>query len=337
MSAETAVKVVVAIDFSDAILEQLRAVSPRLQVERHFPKVPDSAWASAEIVYTVRDLPEPEQAPHLRWIQAHTAGINHLLSRPILQAEDVEVTTTSGIHAVPMAEYCLALMLAFAYRLPQFRQLQDQAQWPADANQMTTQTLRGQTLGIVGYGSIGRELARMADQLGMIVVATKRDLRQVAAEGEYTESGVGDQAGDIPTRLYPPEALGSMVKVCDYVVLTLPLTADTRHIVNEDILNAMKKTAVLINVSRGSVVDEAALISALAARKIAGAGLDVFETEPLPATSPLWQMDNVILTPHISGNNARIHEKAAALFAENLQRYLDNRPLLNRVERGRGY
>ncbi|MBZ0300827.1 MAG: D-2-hydroxyacid dehydrogenase [Anaerolineae bacterium] len=335
--AEEPIHVVVALDFSDEIMDQLRAVSPRLHIERHFPKVPDSAWADAEILYTVRELPDPDQAPRLRWIQAHTAGINHLLHSPIMQAEDVEITTASGIHAVPIAEYCLSMMLAFAYRLPTLRGYQERADWPANSWDFKTQTLRGQTLGIVGYGSIGRELARLADAMGMVVVATKRDLKQISAEGEYIEAGLGDETGDIPTRLYPPEALASMVKVCDFVVLTLPLTDSTRHIVNEDILSAMKKTAVLVNVSRGGVVDEAALISALAAEKIAGAGLDVFETEPLPATSPLWQLDQVVITPHISGNNGRIHEKAAALFAENLQRYLDNEPLLNQFDRQRGY
>lgn len=336
MSDET-IKVVVAMDFSDEIINQLRAISPRLHIERHFPKVPENAWADAEVVYTVRDLPEPELAPRLRWIQTHTAGINHLLQQPIMHAEDVEVTTASGIHAVPMAEYCLAMMLTFAYRLPQFRTLQEKAEWPKDTNPLANQPLRGQTLGIVGYGSVGRELARIADQLGMVIVATKRDLKQLAVNGEYVEPGLGDESGDLPTRLYPPEALASMVKVCDYVVLTLPLTAETHHVINEDIFVAMKPTAILINVSRGGVVDEEALVSALAAEKIGGAALDVFEQEPLPATSPLWQMDRMIITPHVSGNTARIHEKAAALFAENLQRYLDHEPLLNRVDRERGY
>jgi phosphoglycerate dehydrogenase-like enzyme len=334
--SDEAIKVIVAMDFSDDIMEQLRAVSPRLHIERHFPKTPDSAWADAEVLYTVRELPEPEQAPRLRWIQTHTSGVNHLIDRPIMQAEDVEITNASGIHAAPIAEYCIGMMLAFAIRLPLFQRYQAKAEWP-EGWSVFTQTLRGQTLGIVGYGSIGRELARIADQMGMIIVATKRDLMQLNAGNEYIEAGLGDETGDIPTRLYPPEALASMVKVCDFVVLTLPLTPDTQHIVNEDILSAMKKNAVIVNISRGGVIDEAALISALAAQKIAGAGLDVFEEEPLPATSPLWQMENVIITPHIAGNNVRNHERAAALFAENLQRYLDNRPLLNRYDRARGY
>lgn len=333
--SEDRIKVLVAMDFSDDIMEQLAAVSPRLEIERHFPRVPDSAYADAEVLYTMRHFPEPDQAPHLRWIQVHNAGINHVLQHPIIHAQDVEITTASGIHATPIAEYCLAMMLAFAYRLPELQRLQAQAQWPGE--NFPTQPLRGQTLGIVGYGSIGRELARLADALGMIVVATKRDLRQTALEEKYSESGLGDPAGEIPTRLYPPQALASMVTVCDYVVLAVPLTDDTRHVVNETIFEAMKKTAVLINVARGAVVDEAALVSALAAEKIMGAALDVFEEEPLPTTSPLWQMENIIITPHISGNTARYHEKVAALFAENLKRYVHNEPLLNKYDRDRGY
>jgi phosphoglycerate dehydrogenase-like enzyme len=128
-----------------------------------------------------------------------------------------------------------------------------------------------------------------------------------------------------------------MASECDFLVVTAPLTEDTRHSVNEEVLRAMKRSAVLVNVARGAVVDEDALISALAAGTIAGAALDVFEEEPLPATSPLWNLENVILSPHISGNSTRYSEKAAALFAENLERYLNKRPLLNRLERKRCY
>src|SRR5690606_16008042 len=151
---EEPIKEVVAMDFSDDIMEQLRAVSPRLHIERHFPKDPDSAWADAEIIYTVRDLPEPEQAPRLRWIQTHTSGVNHLLGRPIMQAEDVDVTTSSGIHAAPIAEYCIGMMLAFALRLPLFQRYHAKAEWP-EGGSTDTQTLRVQTPGSVGYGRIG--------------------------------------------------------------------------------------------------------------------------------------------------------------------------------------
>lgn len=332
---EDRINVLVAMDFSDEIMEQLRGISPRLHIERHFPKVPDSAYAEAEVMYTGSHFPEPEQAPRLRWIQSHAAGSNHFLDRSIVQAEDVEITTASGIHATPMAEYCLAMMLAFAYRLPAHRRAQDRAEWDHDSPPALP--LRGQTVGIVGYGSIGRELGRITDQLGMVVVATKRDLRQTSSDEKYVELGLGDEDASIPMRLYPPQAIASMVEVCDFVVLTTPLTDETYHLVDEAVFEAMKPSAILINVGRGAVVDEAALISALAAQKIAGAALDVTEKEPLPASSPLWQMDNVIITPHVSGKNQRYHERAAALFAENLERYVSNRPLLNKLNREHGY
>jgi phosphoglycerate dehydrogenase-like enzyme len=333
-----AIKVVIAWDFSDEIIEQLREISPQLHIERHFPNVPESAWADAEILYTARKLPNPAQAPRLRWIQFHSAGLDGVMDEPIVKAEDVEVTSASGIHASHMAEFCIAMILAFEFKLPKMLDLQAKAEWPQErANMFQPRGLRGQTLGIAGYGSIGRELARIADHMGMTVLATKRNLMQLTDENEYNESGLGDPTADIPARIYPNEALASMVSLCDYVVITLPLTPKTRHMVNEQVLKSMKPSAVLINVGRGGVIDEAALISALAAKTIAGAGLDVFEEEPLPGTSPLWNLDNLIISPHVSGNSARYYEKAAALFAENLQRYIENRPLLNRLDRQRGY
>ncbi|NDJ61713.1 MAG: D-2-hydroxyacid dehydrogenase [Chloroflexi bacterium] len=335
---DTPIQVVVAMDFDDALIEQLRAISPRLQVERHFPTVPERVWANAEVLYTLRTFPLPEQAPRLRWIQMHTAGIDHVAQVPIVQAEDVDLTTASGIHAVQMAEYCIAMMLAFNYQLPKMLAFQARAEWPQNPYAIfAPRELRDQTLGIVGYGSIGRELARQADALGMAVLATKRNAMRPADDNVYGAAGTGDPEGNIPKRLYPPEALTSMVRECDFLVLTIPLTETTRSLINAAVLAAMKPTAVLINVARGGVVDEAALISALAANRIAGAALDVFDAEPLPSTSPLWNLNNVIISPHISGSSNRYHAKVAALFAENLTRYLDNRPLLNLVRREFGY
>jgi phosphoglycerate dehydrogenase-like enzyme len=338
------IHVIVAMDFSDEIMEYIRDVSPRLRIERHFPYVPERAWENAEVLYTYNTFPSPTQAPRVRWIQLHSAGIDHASKEPIIQAQDVEVTTSSGIHATQMSEYCLAMMLAFNYRIPRMLALQAKAEWTQKRNNLNNpddvfapHQLRGQTLGIVGYGSVGRELARIADSMGMTVLAVKRDVMQPQAEDEYYEQGTGDPEGEIPRRLYPPEAVVSMVRECDFLVLTIPLTPKTRHMINADVLKSMKKTAVLINVARGAVVDEAELISALAAERIGGAALDVFEEEPLPSTSPLWNMSNVIISPHVSGNSADYHEKAARLFIENLERYLENRPLLNRLKREQGY
>ncbi len=332
------IHVVVAMDFSDALIQQIRDISPRLKVERHFPTVPDRVWLDAEVLYTGRTFPQPAQAPRLRWIQLHSAGVEHALKEPIIQAEDVEVTTTSGIHAAPMAEYCLEMMLAFNYRLKFMLELQAKAEWLKDPQKvLQPRELRGQTVGIVGYGNIGRELGRLCDALGMKVLAIKRDVMHPADDDSYREPGTGDPEGEIPQRLYPPEAITSMAKDCDYLVIAAPMTEKSKYLINADVLKSMKKTAVLINVARGAIINEADLISALAAEKIGGAALDVFEEEPLPNTSPLWHMDNVIITPHISGWTVNYHQKAVNVFTENLTRYLENRSLLNRLKRDRGY
>lgn len=335
---EKSVRVVVAMDFSDAVLARLREISPRLHIERHFPEVPDSVWPETEVLYTLRHFPQPQQAPRLRWIQMHFAGVGSNADRPIFKAEDVEITTGSGIHAVQMSEYCLGMMLAFHYQIP--RMLADKAasRWPERQYDIyQPHGLRGLTLGIVGYGTIGRELARLAAALGMTVLATKRDLKRLAEHDEYRLDGTGDPTGDIPERFYPPEAVATMARDCDFLVVTAPLTPATRHMINADVFEAMPRHAILINVGRGPVVDEAALVSALAAQKIGGAALDVFEEEPLPSGSPLWNLDNVIISPHVSGNTSQYHHKAAEVFAANLRRYLENKPLLNRYQREHGY
>ncbi|MEO8393442.1 MAG: D-2-hydroxyacid dehydrogenase [Chloroflexota bacterium] len=338
MADSETINVVVAMNFSDAIITRLREVSPRLHVERLYPTVPDKAWSNVDILFTSNIFPKPEQAPNLRWIQLYSAGINHAISEPILSADNVEVTTASGIHATPMSEFSLAMMLAFTYKLPQILGYQAQSQWVADRDSIFAPIpLRGRTLGIVGYGNIGRELARAADALGMTGLATKRDVMHPADEDSYHEVGTGDPEGEIPLRLYPPQALASMARECDFLVVTTPLTDATRHMVDATVLKAMKKTAVIINLARGAVIDEAALITALQEHRIGGAALDVFEQEPLPADSPLWKLDNVILSAHISGSVINYDDRAAVLFAENLQRYLDGQPLLNRVHLERGY
>jgi len=338
MPENETIRVTVNVDFSDEIMEKLDEVSDDLLIEQYFPDVPSEVMADTEILYTVDKFPDPTQTPKLRWVQLHYAGFDHVFDEPIAQAEDVEITSASGIHTVQMSEYCLAMMLAFHYQIPLMIQNKNKAEWPKGKFDIfNPYGLRGLTLGIIGYGSVGRELARIADAMGMIVLATKRNLKEPAESDEYLIPNTGDPEGDIPERLYPSEALKSMVQECDYVVATIPLTEQTRYLINSDVFDAMKKTAYFINVARGAVVDEEALISALASEEIAGAALDVFETEPLPPSSPLWNLDNVIISPHVSGNTIRYHELAVELFIENLRRYVSNQPLLNRLDRERGY
>jgi len=335
--ADKSIKVIVAADFTEKIMTNLRQISPQLDIEQHYPNVPNRAWKNAEILHTFDVIPTPEQAPNLRWIQLLSAGVDHVKDKPIVQ-QGVTVTSASGIHATPIAEYCIGMMLAHVFQLPLMLKDQGEKRWRENQHDVyRPHHLRGQTLGIVGYGNIGRELARLADALGMNVLASKRDAKHPAIEGVYQAAGTGDPEGDIPERIYPSEAITTMARECDYLVLLTPLTEATHHLIGKSVLDAMKKNAVLINVARGSVVDEPALVKALQAGDIAGAVLDVFEEEPLPTDSPLWEMDNVIISPHCAGNSQRYNEKAAAVFAENLQRYLEREDLLNELDTERGY
>jgi len=328
------VHVLSTIRFTDEQLARLRAVSPRLQIVQHTVRsageMPPDAWSDAEILCTFMALPEPELAPRLRWVQLLSAGADHAMGH------DVVLTTTSGIHAVNIGEFVLAFMLAWAHHLPALFDHQRRAEWPEDRWELfIPQELCRATVGIVGYGSIGREVGRLAHAFGMRVLAMQRDAAHT--DHGYVVPGVGDPEGRVPERFFHPDELRNMLAECDYVVLAVPLTAATHHLIGEAALRAMKSSAFLINIARGDVVDEPALIRALQEGWIAGAGLDVFAQEPLPADSPLWRMDNVILAPHVAGFTPHYNDRAADVFAENLRRYLAGEPLLNQVDTTKGY
>ncbi len=334
------VNVLITVNFSDDLMEMLQAVSPRLNLIRHpTPRaddIPVETWETVNVLYTLSALPAPELVPNLHWVQLHTAGAETALAHPLMAARRILLTTTSGIHAVPMAEYTFALMLAFARKVPEMVMWKTEGIWPEKRRRFAPVELRGATLGIIGYGSIGREIARLAKAFGMKVLAIKRDVRHIE-DREYTEPGIGDPDGELPDRLYPPEAMHSMLGECDYVVLTVPLTPQTERMFDSQAFQAMKPTAILINIARGGVVDEDALVEALREGRIAGAGLDVFSQEPLPPDSPIWKLPNLIMSPHIAGASPRYNERAARLFAENLGRYLEGETLLNLVRQDRGY
>jgi phosphoglycerate dehydrogenase-like enzyme len=334
------VNVLCTLHFTDAQLEKLRAVSPRLRVEqktcRNAEQVTAALTPDTEVLHTFHASFDPADYPGLKWVQLHSAGADHILTTPLMRS-DVTVTTASGIHAPRIAEYVLASMLAFTYRVPTMLYHQRRAEWPKGRwNVFAGHELRGQTVGIVGYGSIGREVARLAKAFAMRVLVNKRRAKELTDDG-YSLAGVGDVTGALADGFYSPDRLHEMLSQCDFVVIAAPLTPETRHMIDESALRAMRPNAYLINIARGGLIDETALIRALGEGWIAGAGLDVFEREPLPADSPLWELDNVILSPHVSGFSHNYDERVTDLFAQNLKRYLAREPLLNLVDRDRGY
>ena len=341
MASMADIPVLITVDMPETLLDRLRAVSPHIQIELlptgDAVDFTDEQLGEMEILYTRQALPEPEQVPNLRWIQFHWSGIDAFVDQSLLRSE-VIVTTLSGAAVPQMAEFAITMLMALGHHLPAMMHDQAEKQW-IEENKFTRFRpieLRGSTVGIVGYGNIGREIARLCRSFGAQVLATKRDLKALEAAG-YVLEGLGDPQAEIPERLYPPQALASMASECDFLVLTVPLTPETRGMVNAKVLDSMKSSAYLIDVSRGGVVDQGALVEALKEGKIAGAALDVYPVEPLPESSPLWELPNVILSPHVAGTSGEYLARAADLFAENLRRYVANEPLLNRYDPRRGY
>jgi phosphoglycerate dehydrogenase-like enzyme len=337
----TPVEVLMVIPFSESEVQALRDVSPRLRVTvlpvHEVREIPNEVWARTEVLYTDRVLPTPEQVPALRWIQCHFAGIDFAIDLPIVKKPDIAITTLSGVAAPQMAEYALTMLLGFGRRLPEIAACQIRAEWPRDRwERFRPVDLRGSTVGIVGYGSIGREIARLLNAFGASVLAVKRDVMHPEDTG-YFIPGLGDPGGDLFTRLYPYQALKSMLKECDFVVVVLPLTPETRGLIGAAELGVMKSTAYLISMARGGIIDQASLLAALQEKRIAGAALDAFVEEPLPANHPLWRLPNVIISPHIGGMSVHYNRRAVDLFVENLKRYLAESPLLNRFDLNKGY
>lgn len=270
------------------------------------------------------------EAPgRLRWIHTGAAGVASLL-HPELIESGIVLTNSAGIHAPPMAETVIAMMLHFARGLDHAVHAQHHSEWRPDIwerNDSGVRELAGATLGIVGYGGIGRAVAQRARALGMRIAALRR-----------TRPPAHEDADSIGAEMVTGEdALGRLLEMSDVIVLAVPATPQTRGMIGASEIARMRAGAVLINVARGSVIDEHALIDALGAGRLRGAGLDVFATEPLPASSPLWALPNVLITPHVSATSTRFWEREGGLILENLRRYLSGRDLVNVVDTAAGY
>jgi phosphoglycerate dehydrogenase-like enzyme len=335
------IEVLITQPFSEELIDRLRGVSPRIKIKtiraRKTEDISADIWKQIEVLYTAKVLPDPEQVEKLRWIQFHYAGIDHALDHPIFSKQDIVATTLSGAAASQVAEYAVMMMLALGHRLPELINFQKRAEWPSDRwERFMPLELRGSTVGIIGYGSIGRQIANLLQPFGADVLALKRDPMHPKDKG-YIPEGQGDPGGDLVKRLYPPQAIRSMLKDCDFVVVTIPLTDETKNMVGPEELAVLKPGAFLVDVSRGGVVNASALFNAMKDKKLAGAALDVHSEEPLPSNSAFWKLPNVFITPHISGNTAHYDERAVELFFENLNRYLAGQPLFNEVDITEGY
>ena len=263
------------------------------------------------------------RCPALRWVHATSAGAGELVRRAGLERdafERVVVTTSSGVHAVPLAEFAIAGLLAIAKDLPGLAAAQRARSWPVVRQPL--RELRGQTLVLVGLGEIGREVARLGKALGMRTVGVRRG------------------KGPLPPftdEVHGADRLPELAGRADAMVVSLPHTTETEGLLDRATIDRLPPSCIFVNVGRGGVVDEAALIDALRGRRIAGAVLDVFATEPLPPDSSLWTLPNVLVTPHAAALSAHENERIVELFVANLRRYLDGEPLAKAVEPGVWY
>ena len=305
---------------------QLRKNFPQLEIVN--PATADEALAEirdAEVAIGATFKPEHLiAARQLRWLHSPAAAVHHYMF-PEFIASPVMLTNGRRIFAKPVAEHVIALIFALAKRIPTCVHYQQSRTW---GQQLLWQTqprpreVAGTTLGLVGLGAIGREVVVRAKALGMNVIAV-RERPSEPAEGVSAVYGTRD--------------LPKLLAESDFVVLAAPVTAGTTHIINASSFAQMKPTASLINVGRGALIDEVALLNALQTKQIAGAALDVFEEEPLPSTSPLWPLENLLITPHSAGFVENLWEHHVEGFSKNLRRYLAGEPLLDLVDKSRGY
>ena len=258
------------------------------------------------------------KAKNLKWAHSFSAGVDKLLT-PEIVASPVLVSNSSGVHAIPIAEHIIAFMLLFTKRFYDTFRFQQNKKWQRRDD---LEELYGKTILIVGLGHIGTQAAKLAHCFGMHVIATNRELED---KPEFVEE------------IKSPDQIDEMLPRADFVVLSVPHTKETHHMFNTEKLQKMKPSAVLINIGRGGVVNENDLIAALEQKTIRGAALDVTEIEPLPSDSPLWGMENVILTPHHSGTSSEYMNRAIERFCLNLQAFLKNKSLPNLVDKERGY
>jgi D-2-hydroxyacid dehydrogenase (NADP+) len=313
-------RILVSVAVAAATLARIRATAPEADVE--VAEGDEAAARLGEVEIAFGHFP-PEAiaaaAPPLEWVQLPSAGVDGYLTDGLV-ASGVTLTSVRGMAGAAGAEHILGLMLMFNRGLKYFYDRQRERRW--DERLDLALTLAGQTLGVVGLGGMGSALAERAKALGMRVLAIKREPGE---RPPYVDE------------LHGPDGLHAVLAVSDHVALTLPITDETRNLVDRAALARAKPGAYLYNIGRGELIDDEALVDALRSGRLAGAGLDVFREEPLPPESPYWDLDNVLITPHLGGDTPFDRDHIVELFLANLERYRDGRSLLNVVDPARGY
>jgi phosphoglycerate dehydrogenase-like enzyme len=301
-----------------------------------------SAVKNANVLFSWR-IPDivPAETPDLRWIQLPSAGTDYVRGLPVWRS-NIILTASQGIHTVPMSEHVFALLLALIRRVPETVLAQQRHEWLAQEPWLRLTELRGKTMGIIGWGKIGDGVAHLARAFGMRVIGTRWSVlvpRQVAGAGvtPFDDPPWIEPVDSPPDVVFPAAETPNVLAQSDVVVVILPLTDATVGAVGDAEFRAMKRGAFFLNAGRGRVVDEEALIRAVRSGHLGGAGLDVTAQEPLPRTSPLWTLPNVIISPHVGGVSDRTLERASWFFTVNLARYVNGQRLLNVVDREKGY
>ena len=318
------VNVLFVVNGQESYVEKIQALSSRLAIQTA-QSVEEMNNNLAEVEVLVTEFPDfnLETASYLKWVHWWGTGIECFRDKPIMHS-DVVLTNASGVSSKPIAEYVLSQMVSLSRDFPRMMRDHKEHFWNKDYFlEFRRPELRDKTLGIVGFGSIGREIARLAQSFGMSVIATRRSLASRENKGEV--------------EVLPKNELKQLLAASDFVALSVPLTSETEGLIGEEELRTMKPTAYLVNITRGKVINDAALVKALQENWIAGAALDAFAEEPLPSSSELWDLPNTLITPHVSGDTDRHNDRNADVFCDNLQRYLNGEERINIVDIARGY
>ena len=311
--------VLVTVSLSEKARQRLEEHVAGLGGQAVFAASAREAAVEPDVVFGPAPLEYVAAQPKLRWVHAHSAGVDHYFGKEIPFPRHVKLTNSSGVYGAAGGEHVLAMMLYFARGLHVYGRNQRRSAWVREIEH--ARLLKGTTLCVLGLGDLGRQVVARAKAFGMRIIGVKRNPEPV--------EGV--------ERVYSPDQLDEALPQTQHLAITLPLTHETRGLIDARRLYLLPKGAYLYNIGRGAVVDQAALVEALRSGHLAGAGLDVFVEEPLPADDPLWSMENVIITPHIGADTPWDNDHAAEIFMENLSRFASGRPLINEVDPELGY